>query len=100
MTEDRDLDILQYNTVFTLPETNSSPLKIGRLTWKGSYSNHPFLGVKLAVSFREGIYFFHLALIQGCTCDVIYIFYSKFHLQLELFVSKCDYLGIFCFFSS
>ena len=40
----------------TLPETNSSALKIGRKpNRKGSYSNHQFLGA-FAVSFREGIY--------------------------------------------
>jgi len=45
------------STIATLPETNSqSPLKIGnRLhSRERSYSNHPFSGVKLAVSFREG----------------------------------------------
>ena len=40
----------------TLPETNSSPLKIGRAPKrKRSSSNHPFLGA-FAVSFREGTY--------------------------------------------
>ena len=38
----------------TLPETNSSPLKIGLPKRKGSSSNHQFSGA-LAVSFREGI---------------------------------------------
>ena len=37
----------------TLPETNSSPLKIGHPKRKQSYSNHPLSGA-LAVSFREG----------------------------------------------
>ncbi len=36
----------------TLPETNSSHLKIGNPKKKRSYSNHPFLGAK-AVSFRK-----------------------------------------------
>ena len=31
----------------TLPETNSSPLKIGLPNRKGSYSNHPFSGANL-----------------------------------------------------
>ena len=39
----------------TLPETNSSPLKIGLANRKGLYSNHTFLGAK-NVSFREGFY--------------------------------------------
>ena len=38
---------------FILPETNSSPLKIGKFPKGESSSNHPFLGA-FAVSFREG----------------------------------------------
>ena len=38
----------------TLPETNSSPLKMGHPKRKQSYSNHSFSGA-FAVSFREGI---------------------------------------------
>ena len=34
---------------FTLPETNSSPLKIGHHKRKGSSSNHPFSGAMLAL---------------------------------------------------
>ena len=35
------------NQKATLPETNSSPLKIGLPNRKGSYSNHPFSGAML-----------------------------------------------------
>ena len=38
--------------MLTLPETNSSPLKIGHPKRKGSSSKHPFSG-SMAVSFRE-----------------------------------------------
>ena len=41
----------------TLPETNSSHLKIGHPKRKQSYSNHPFSGA-FAVSFREGMWSF------------------------------------------
>ena len=54
----------------TLLETNGSPLKIGNPKRKRSYSNHPFSGAKMLVSWR-GILFqfvgrkeFHL--FQGC----------------------------------
>ena len=47
------LHIKNPDLKISLPETKSSPLKIGLRNRKGSYSNHPFLG-KLAVSFREG----------------------------------------------
>ena len=42
-------------SMITLPETNSLPLKIGKIPKRKrkSYSNHPFSGV-FAVSFREG----------------------------------------------
>ena len=48
-----------YISLYTLPETNSSPLKIGRApNRKGSYSNHPFLGANsLLVSGRVPLIF-------------------------------------------
>ena len=47
----------------TLPETNSSHLKIGHPKRKGSYFNHPFVGA-FAVSFRECNRFKQLATSQ------------------------------------
>ena len=38
---------IMASTSITLPETNSSPLKIGHTKGKGSSSNHPFLGAIL-----------------------------------------------------
>ena len=43
----------------TLPETNSSPLKIGLPNRKGSYSNHPFFWGE-NVSFGEGSIYLNL----------------------------------------
>ena len=48
----------------TLPETNSSPLQIGHLKRKRSYSNHPFSGA-FAVSFSEGI------ILPECTAAIL-----------------------------
>ena len=55
ITDDVDRDFYRYHGekewgmkwthyYISLPETNSSPLKIGLPNRKGSYSNHPFLG--------------------------------------------------------
>ena len=43
------IPLLKYHT---LPETNSSPLKIGHPKRKRSYSKHPFSGAKMLVSGR------------------------------------------------
>ena len=54
---------------FTLPQTNSSPLKIGHLTQKGNYrksSNHPFSGAKMS----ETTVVFQSSQIQGRKCPV------------------------------
>ncbi len=43
----RNSDTFYSDTASTLPEPNSSPLKIGRLKRKRSYSTHPFSGAML-----------------------------------------------------
>ena len=45
----------------TLPETNSSPLKISHPKRKGSYSNHPFSGAML-----QGVYLKFLVIVGRC----------------------------------
>ncbi len=48
----------------TLPEINSSHLKIGHLKRKGSYSNHPFSGVNSLASFQGG-HFYRSRLVES-----------------------------------
>ena len=50
------LHIKDPDLKITLPETKSSPLKIGLLNRKGSYSNHPFLGANLLLVSGRVIY--------------------------------------------
>ena len=57
MHHNQELHPKSLASTVTLPETNSSPLKISHPNRKGSYSNHPFSGAMLVsgrVVFGDG----------------------------------------------
>ena len=75
----------------TLSETNSSPLKIGLPKRKGSYSNHPILGVMLA---SGRVYIYKWLDIEGL-CVLLCNFAGLFHRCNSLTVVFAASLGCF-----